>query len=267
MFSCTAAGSPAPSTMQIRCWMPVRSHGRGHDAGTVGGGADRVDPAQQLRVGVRVACRAWPAVDRDVAGQPGTQPAGQLRRAAAGWASARVSATCATTAATCPPPGRRCCRAAAAWYRVDHVPFAGIVDVHAQQHRQAPRCGEFRGGRRRGGHHDRRVRPGPGPRHHRHLREGEELPGRAHLPAGEAGQQQVERLGEPGLVPVQPGAEHFQFHPRAATPDAEPEPAGGDLIEQRGLLGQRDRMRGGQHADRRADRYPPRARPARRRRA
>ncbi len=24
MFSCTAAGSPAPSTMQIRCWMPVR---------------------------------------------------------------------------------------------------------------------------------------------------------------------------------------------------------------------------------------------------
>jgi hypothetical protein len=33
-------------------------HGGGHDPGAVGGGADRVDPAQQLRIGVRVTRRA-----------------------------------------------------------------------------------------------------------------------------------------------------------------------------------------------------------------
>jgi hypothetical protein len=73
---------------------------------------------------------------------------------------------------------------------------------------------------------------------------------------GQALQHQVKALGETLLVAVQSGAEHLQVHPRSTAPDSQPKPAAGQVRQQRRLLGQRDRMRRGQDADRRADHDP-----------
>ena len=74
------------------------------------------------------------------------------------------------------------------------------------------------------------------------------------LGARQPPQEQIQGLGEAGLVAGQPGPEDLQVHPRAATGDTQVEPAAGDLVEQDGLLGQRDRVavghdRGGGRVD------------------
>ncbi len=50
------------------------------------------------------------------------------------------------------------------------------------------------------------------------------------------------------LVAVQAGAEHLQVDPGAATADAETEATTAQVVEQGGLLGERDRVAVGEHA-------------------
>ncbi len=55
-------------------------HGGGEALDAVGGGADRVDPAQQVGVAGRIPGWPWPAVYRQVAASPGPSQRGSWVR-------------------------------------------------------------------------------------------------------------------------------------------------------------------------------------------
>ncbi|CAM5502139.1 hypothetical protein SALBM217S_05794 [Streptomyces griseoloalbus] len=238
--------------------------GRGEPVGAQPRGAHRVQPAQQLGVGQRVAHPPLPAVHRHVCLQPLFKPAGHRLQQDLG----RVRAPVRDLA----DPGRDMGRALdlggrpAAGARVtppqgDHLGLLLVADVHAEQHRQPALGGQpdARGGG--AGDHDLRAL-GLGERlrragHDGHLPEPVPFAVRAHGRLAQPAQQQVERLREPLLVRLQAGREDLQVHPRAAAAEAQREPAAAGDVQQRGLFAERDRVDGGQHTDRRAHAQPP----------
>jgi hypothetical protein len=70
---------------------------------------------------------------------------------------------------------------------------------------------------------------------------------RADAVALQPGQQQVQRLSQAVLVAVQAGGEDLQVDPGAATAHAEVEAAIAQVVEQGGLLCERDRVAVGEH--------------------
>src|SRR5207245_8961480 len=116
-----------------------------------------------------------------------------------------------------------------------------------EEEREAPGGGQRDGGGRGGGDQDRqRVRRA---RHDGDLAEREERAGAGDaVGAGQPAQQQVEGLREGVFVAVQAGAEDLQVDPGAAARDAQVETAAGERVEQNRLLGQGDRMAGGEDA-------------------
>lgn len=132
----------------------------------------------------------------------------------------------------------------------DESSLLAVIGMHAEQQGQATARGEFHGGDRGGGHNDVGMWLGPRPGHDADL--GKVKVGSA---GGEAGlgqstQEKVQRLGKAVLVAVPFSAEHREVDPWTTPSDAELEPSVGQLVEQRGLLSQRDGVLGGQDADR-----------------